>query len=258
MAEERCWSLQFDGGRCAEPAVPSTHFCAEHSTRGGGGNPLAIWRAPLGEMPPDLVAAIRRAAPEATFPAPAPVVVVDAPPPDSVVTPALHGETGPGALDWLLSSLRQTIAEVIAVQPARTDHGSDLRETLQKANTVTRLSALYLKTHQAAAQDQANQQLLQRVAELEQRLAAVETLSNDRQAPVDESVPDVLLQAEESSTTPGAAEEAARVDGPSLAEWLDTAPSPTGPPEAPDPDQAVERQSRLTQTTIALPARASP
>lgn len=68
MSEQQCWSMNSAGRRCGEPAEPASFFCAQHRHIGTGARIMSVWRAPEAEMPPDLVAALRRYAPEVTFP----------------------------------------------------------------------------------------------------------------------------------------------------------------------------------------------
>ena len=83
-------------------AVPSTPFCAFHS-RNGPPNPLTIFRAPEAEMPPDLVAAIRRYSAEATFPPPparAPVSPLTPPPAAPAAAPKDPGRRALESGSW--------------------------------------------------------------------------------------------------------------------------------------------------------------
>jgi hypothetical protein len=208
MSTEQCWSLQFDGKRCAALAAAPTHFCAAHAHRGGGANPLCLWRAPEAEMPPELVAALRRAAPDATFPrsepqpplnpaslssaalpaSPLPLVMAGAEPavppgapaspepstsppdpPCSSVSPCLaypcQRVIAPDRTDWLLALLQDAMTGVMAGEAT----------PLQKANAVSRLTALYLKAACVAEVEQAN-------AALAKRAAAAEAYSADLEA----------------------------------------------------------------------------
>src|SRR5947208_15216294 len=71
MSEEQCWSVQADGSRCPGAAQPGTFFCSRHRCVRTA-EVSRIWRAPEAEMPSELVAAMRRYAPEITLPAPEP------------------------------------------------------------------------------------------------------------------------------------------------------------------------------------------
>jgi hypothetical protein len=121
-------------------------------------------------MPPDLVAAIRRHWPAATFPEPvAQPTALEAAPTEA-----------PPALDWFLSLLQQAMTGVMAGEAP----------PVQKANAVARLGSLYLKACQVTELKQAHQELSRRVtdlerqnAELERRLAALQ--------PVTEEAPEV-------------------------------------------------------------------
>ena len=102
MSTEQCWSRDPTGSRCPQPAVPPTHFCASHS-RSGPPNPLTIFRAPEAEMPTDLVAAIRRYSPEATFPPPparAPVSPLTPPPTAPAAAPKDPGRRALESGSW--------------------------------------------------------------------------------------------------------------------------------------------------------------
>lgn len=235
MSAERCWSFQADGRRCAEPAVTASHFCPQHTTRGGGINPLSIWRAPVDEMPPDLVAAIRRAAPEATFP-----------PSERQDEPAAHAagssdDTPSGPLDWLLDALRQTVTQLLTAAPA-SDSGPTLAEALQKATAMARLGALAVKAHQAAGLERAHRQLLLHVVELEQRLAGMEMAVS-----VPEAAGDVPAPAD-----PGG--EAGDTRAASGGGGVDkSAPAPQSIPA-----RAASERRATAHAAVTLPARASP
>src|SRR5437899_1884112 len=96
MSETQCWSIQADGSRCPGPAQPGSFFCSRHR-HVRAAEVSRIWRAPEAEMPPELVAAMRRCAPEVTFPVPEP-----APSNDAVLTEPVAGP--PSSVDAGLSS----------------------------------------------------------------------------------------------------------------------------------------------------------
>jgi hypothetical protein len=215
MSTEQCWSLQSGGRRCVEPAEPPTHFCAQHNRRGGGTNPSSIWRAPKAQMPPDLVAAIRTAAPEATFPPPAPAPDRASAPggadgaftlsegrPAPAGTPRLDDphqrgmNADPDDLQWLQATLRRTITEV-----AESD-----APPLQKANAIGRLAGQCLKTYQLVELKRANKELARRLAAAEAQLAELEARAAAPVPPATEPPPrQPLLPSENAGEAAAAA-----------------------------------------------------
>jgi len=128
-------------------------------------------------------------------------------------------ETAPAedALDWLIALLRDAMAQVMASdEPA-----------LQKANLVARLAGHYLKAHRTAEIERANKDLRRRVAELEERVAAVETALAAPTAP-DEKRP--ALQAAASPAFPAAPDDPCR--GASSAKPLRPSKNGKGSPSA--------------------------
>jgi hypothetical protein len=184
MSVEQCWALNADRSRCEEPAADGQFFCQEHDV-GYGLDPIDIFCLPEAEMPPNLVAYIRDCCPTWPFPEPSPPIVTIGPAAPAAVPSALEGalrepepspapqaapppvenDAGPEPLAWLMAALRRSIEEVMAadVQP------------LQRANTVARLSGLYLRTYRATELSQANRRLQKQVAALQARLADAET-----------------------------------------------------------------------------------
>jgi hypothetical protein len=73
MRDTRCWALFPDGTRCPLASLHGGYFCGEHRL-GCQPDPALIFRAPVAEMPNDLVQYLRAAAPEVAFPEPAPPV----------------------------------------------------------------------------------------------------------------------------------------------------------------------------------------
>jgi hypothetical protein len=121
-------------------------------------------------MPPDLVAAIRRHWPAATFPEPV------AQPTALEATPT----EAPPALDWFLSLLQQAMTEVMAGEAP----------PVQKANAVARLGSLYMRACQVTGLKQAHKELTRRVTELERQNAELERRLAALQ-PVTEEAPEV-------------------------------------------------------------------
>src|SRR5687768_17428877 len=80
MATPRCWARLPNATRCPAPARPGPYYCEDHGL-GSGPHPCNIWRGPLAEMPPDLVAAIRLHSPGAVFPDSEPGPPAPPPPP---------------------------------------------------------------------------------------------------------------------------------------------------------------------------------
>jgi hypothetical protein len=124
-------------------------------------------------MPPELVAAIRRHWPAATFPAPAPAPTPECGLQSAPLPTALEATPteAPPALDWFLSLLQRAMTEMMAGEAP----------PVQKANAIARLGSLYLKACQVTELKQAHQELSRRVtdlerqnAELERRLAALQ------------------------------------------------------------------------------------
>src|SRR4051812_36002825 len=113
VGEGQCWSVQADGARCPGPAEPGSFFCTHHRQIGigTGARVMSIFRAPEAQMPPELVAAMRRFAPEVTFPAPEPEGALT----DTLPAPLRSPAAEPGSpLDWLLARLRAAMEGVMA------------------------------------------------------------------------------------------------------------------------------------------------
>jgi hypothetical protein len=197
MKSEPCWAIAADGLRCEAPSVFGDYFCIVHGL-GSRPEPDQIWRAPVCEMPPGLVVLIRAEDPDAVFPGsetePLPSDVDEAPalpisdwpaalpdPAPLAVSPpeaeAWGRETGPAgqpaevtgaaadpdpaSFSWLQAALRAAIEDMMADEAAA---------PLQKANAVSRLGNLYLKTHGAAERVKENRALNRRIEELEAQL----------------------------------------------------------------------------------------
>src|SRR5437870_4292052 len=93
----------------------------------------------------------------------------------SSMSPSPDAEQEAAPLDWLLSLLREAMVGVMA----------DDTPPLKKANALARLGSLYLKTYDTAELKRLNAELVERVAELEERLTAtagVETTSGEVEA----------------------------------------------------------------------------
>jgi hypothetical protein len=175
MRDNQCWAIAADGLRCAAPSTFGDYFCIVHGF-GTRPEPDQIWREPVCEMPPGLVVLIRAEDPDAVFPEPAPepdVSIPAAPAPAVPLEPAALApepapaaptEADPAPLAWLLAAVREAIEHVMAGEAT----------PLQKANAVSRLGSLYLKTYRAAELQQENRRLKEQVAALEAHLAAAE------------------------------------------------------------------------------------
>jgi len=234
MSEQQCWSLDPTGRRCAAPAEPSSLFCAHHRHATTGARIMSVWRAPEAEMPPELVAALRRYAPEVTFPEPA--TSGDAAPSgrgsgqgrsgDPVSTPGGGGVRGASERTDRTdaSSTIPSLVEAGPTPPASPLPGETagspqhdwlramLREAmegvmagdaapLQKANAVARLAGLYLKACRAKELEQENKALTRRLAAAEAPLAELEmrlTVEPRQEAPV---VPQDMGPAEPGGST---------------------------------------------------------
>jgi hypothetical protein len=87
MRSIRCWALLPDGTRCPLESLHGGYFCADHPM-GCQPNPALIFRAPVAEMPNDLVQYLRAAAPDIAFPeAPLSPLISSTPPPASPAEP---------------------------------------------------------------------------------------------------------------------------------------------------------------------------
>jgi hypothetical protein len=94
----QCWAQLPDGTRCGCQVLPGRNFCAQHGRMGCHRDPALIFRAPIAEMPPDLVDLIRAAAPDIVFPEPPPASL--APPVSAAASPAAPTPPpGTGSLD---------------------------------------------------------------------------------------------------------------------------------------------------------------
>lgn len=205
MAWTQCWAAEADGQRCGQPSTFGSYFCIRHG-EDGGPEPAAIWRAPVCEMPPGLVVLIRANDPDVVFPASDPDPFPQEPEDDFVLglaLPPLHPAPAdwpdpappappslpndPAPLAWLLHTLQTAIEGVMA---------DDAATPLQKANAVSRLGNLYLKTHRAAELTRENKALSRRIAELEAELvtatavaARLEALTAASPRPADDRTP---------------------------------------------------------------------
>jgi hypothetical protein len=208
MRGVRCWALLSDETRCEFRALPGGYFC-QHHRLDCLRNPALVFRAPVAEMPPDLVERLRAAAPDLVFPEPSPVSVPEPEaslPAPSAPAPEQHSHCppDPGALVAGAHSAepvlgREAGPDRAAEQPEAPAAGSEnepdgpsldwlldvLKEVtlgvaasdsppLQKANAVARLGNLYLKAHGAAELKRENAMLRKQLAEREQHRAAVD------------------------------------------------------------------------------------
>jgi hypothetical protein len=100
---------------------------------------------------------------------------------DSLHTPpCLNAGEEAVPLGWFLSMLREAMVGVMAGEP----------QALQKANSLARLGNLYLKAYMTDDLKRINAELVERVAELEQHMAAgIETASGEEEA-AGQSVPE--------------------------------------------------------------------
>ena len=177
MSTDRCWSLLSDDARCPAPAAAASYFCSRHRHLNGT-QVHNIWREPEAEMPPELVASMRRRLPDITFPVSKPrpprasASTVPGPLEDdsqssvSVLVADAGTADSDDRLDWLPTMLRAMMEEVMASEdPA-----------LKKASAIARLAGLYLKAYRVRDLEQANKELARRAAAAEARAAEMEAL----------------------------------------------------------------------------------
>lgn len=211
MSTEQCWSLAPDGSRCRQSARPGGCFCEHHSR--GELHPGSIWRAPVEQMPPELVARIRAYYPEVAFPAALTPLSSSAPPLSAAPSPppaapngAAYGQVPGRVGEADLPVLAALPSAMLSTPPAeeQTDPMEWLQgllrgvmqavtegegTPLQKASAVARLGALFLRTarvHELARArkqaEAANRELADRVEELLERLRALEAENVELQA----------------------------------------------------------------------------
>jgi hypothetical protein len=173
MAKEYCWAIAAGGLRCQEPSTAGDYYCIVHGF-GTRPKPHQIWREPVCEMPPGLVVLIRADDPDAVFPEPPPepepLTAAEPPPPlppaETAPDPApplpacAPADPAESPLAWLLAALQTAVQDVMASEAT----------PLQKANAVSRLGGLYLKTYRATELQKENRELHRRAAELEAQL----------------------------------------------------------------------------------------